>query len=118
MAQARRPPGVSPSFPTIRHATRDDVDGLLALWERSGAHPSATDTPHDLGRVVDAPHAAVLVAVAGDDALVGSLIATFDGWRGHFYRMVVDPKLRRLGLARADLQPRARAGCAPRAPGD
>jgi ribosomal protein S18 acetylase RimI-like enzyme len=91
---------VSPSPLTIRHATKDDVDDLLALWERSGAHPSATDTPHDLRRVVDAPHAAVLVAVAGDGALAGSLIATFDGWRGNFYRMVVDPRMRRLGLAR------------------
>jgi ribosomal protein S18 acetylase RimI-like enzyme len=91
---------VNPSPPTIRYATKDDVDGLLALWRRSGASPSVTETPGDLRRVVDAPHAAVLVAVAGDGALVGSLIATFDGWRGNFYRMVVDPELRRLGLAR------------------
>jgi ribosomal protein S18 acetylase RimI-like enzyme len=91
---------VNPSPPTIRHATKDDVEDVLALWKRSGASPSVTETPGDLRRVVDAPHAAVLVAVAGDYALVGSLIATFDGWRGNFYRMVVDPKLRRLGLAR------------------
>jgi ribosomal protein S18 acetylase RimI-like enzyme len=91
---------VNPSPPTIRHATKDDVEDVLALWKRSGASPSVTETPGDLRRVVDAPHAAVLVAVAGDCALVGSLIATFDGWRGNFYRMVVDPKLRRLGLAR------------------
>jgi ribosomal protein S18 acetylase RimI-like enzyme len=91
---------VNPSPPTIRHATKDDLGDLLALWKRSGASPSVTETPRDLRRVVDAPHAVVLVAVAGDGALVGSLIATFDGWRGNFYRMVVDPKMRRLGLAR------------------
>jgi ribosomal protein S18 acetylase RimI-like enzyme len=100
VAQARRAPGVKPSSPTVRHATKDDVDDLLALWKRSAASPSVTETPHDLGRVIDAPHSAVLVAVAGDGALVGSLIATFDGWRGNFYRMVVDPEMRRLGVAR------------------
>jgi ribosomal protein S18 acetylase RimI-like enzyme len=84
----------------IRHATAADVGDILELWRRAEAHPSATDTSHDLGRVVDAPHAAVLVAAAGDGAIVGSLIATFDGWRGNLYRMAVDPKERRRGLAR------------------
>ena len=91
---------MNPSPPTIRHATKDDVDDVLELWRRAGAHPSATDTPHDLARVIDAPHAAVLVAVAEDGTLVGSVIAAFDGWRGNLYRMAVDPKERRLGLAR------------------
>jgi len=91
---------VNPSPPTIRHATKDDVDDLLELWRRAGAHPSATDTPHDLARAIDAPHAAVLVAVAEDGTLVGSVIAAFDGWRGNLYRMAVDPEERRLGLAR------------------
>jgi ribosomal protein S18 acetylase RimI-like enzyme len=92
---------VNPSPPTIRHATKDDVDDLLELWRRAGAHPSATDTPHDLARVIDAPHAAVLVAVAEDGTLAGSVIAAFDGWRGNLYRMAVDPEERRLGLARS-----------------
>ena len=91
---------MNPSPPTIRHATKDDVDDVLELWRRAGAHPSATDTPHDLARVIDAPHAAVLVAVAEDGTLVGSVIAAFDGWRGNLYRMAVDPEERRLGLAR------------------
>ena len=100
MAQARRPPRVNPSRPTIRHATRADVDDLLELWVRAFAHPSPTDTPRGVELVVDAPHAAVFVAVADDGTLVGSLIATFDGWRGNFYRMAVDPDERRVGIAR------------------
>ena len=91
---------MNPSRPTIRQATTHDIEGLLDLWRRSAASPSLTETPRDLGRVVDAPHAAVLVATAGGGALVGSLIVTFDGWRGNFYRMVVDPEMRRSGLAR------------------
>ncbi len=32
--------------------------------------------------------------------LAGSIIATFDGWRGHIYRLAVRPELRRRGIAR------------------
>jgi ribosomal protein S18 acetylase RimI-like enzyme len=91
---------LSSPTPPIRHATTADVDGLLALWKRADAHPSATDTPPDLERVIDGAHAAVLVAVTDDGTIVGSLIVTFDGWRGNVYRMAVDPLARRRGLAR------------------
>jgi len=99
VAQARRPAGVS-AAPAVRRATHDDIEGLLELWRRAEAHPSATDTPPALARVIAAPQAAVLVAVDRDGMLVGSIIATFDGWRGNVYRMAVDPKARRRGLAR------------------
>jgi ribosomal protein S18 acetylase RimI-like enzyme len=35
-----------------------------------------------------------------EDRIVGSLIATFDGWRGHIYRLAVLPEYRRRGIAR------------------
>ena len=85
---------------TIREACTADIDAVLQLWKRAGAHPSATDTANDLGRVIDAHHAAVLIAVDADGTIVGSLIATFDGWRGNVYRMVVDSSVRRRGIAR------------------
>ena len=100
MAQARRAPGVNRPDPVIRLATSADIDALLDLWIRAEAHPSPTDTPPDVARVIDMPSAAVFVAVAADGTLVGSLIATFDGWRGNFYRLAVDPSERRRGLAR------------------
>jgi ribosomal protein S18 acetylase RimI-like enzyme len=33
--------------------------------------------------------------------VVGSIIGTFDGWRGNIYRLAVDPHYRRHGIARA-----------------
>jgi len=42
----------------------------------------------------------VLVAEA-DQRIVGSLIATFDGWRGNMYRIAVHPDYRRRGIGRA-----------------
>ena len=37
--------------------------------------------------------------VEHEDAVVGTLIATWDGWRGHFYRLAVLPQYRRRGVA-------------------
>ena len=33
--------------------------------------------------------------------IVGSIIGTFDGWRGNIYRLAVHPDYRRRGVARA-----------------
>ena len=91
---------MSPLAPIIRPGTTDEVEEVLAFWIRAGAHPSPTDTVLDVTRVVAAAHAALLVAVDGHGTVVGSVIATFDGWRGNVYRMAVDPAWRRQGLAR------------------
>jgi ribosomal protein S18 acetylase RimI-like enzyme len=42
----------------------------------------------------------VLLAEA-DGQLIGSIIGTFDGWRGNIYRLAVHPDHRRRGIARA-----------------
>jgi ribosomal protein S18 acetylase RimI-like enzyme len=39
--------------------------------------------------------------VAEDGAIVGTVIAAFDGWRGNFYRLAVAPDRRREGIASA-----------------
>jgi ribosomal protein S18 acetylase RimI-like enzyme len=83
----------------IREATVDDIDDVLALWARADASPSITDTREGLERVIAAPQATVFVAVDGTQ-LMGSLIVTFDGWRGNMYRMAVDPTYRRRGIGR------------------
>jgi ribosomal protein S18 acetylase RimI-like enzyme len=93
VAQARGAPGVN-----IRAGTAADVEALLDLWRRADAAPSVTDTSEDLARVIDASSSTVLVAV-NDDVVIGSVIATFDGWRGNYYRLAVDPAYRRRGIA-------------------
>jgi GNAT superfamily N-acetyltransferase len=64
------------------------------------ATPSVTDTLADIERVMAAQSALVLLAEI-EDRIAGSIIGTFDGWRGHIYRLAVHPSYRRRGLALA-----------------
>ena len=51
------------------------------------------DTPERVERALDA----LLVAELGG-AVVGAVIAAFDGWRGNIYRLAVAPAVRRRGI--------------------
>lgn len=88
---------------TIRSATEQDIEPVLALWDAAGSPPSLTDTREGLQRLLAAGEEALLLAEIGG-ALVGSLIAAWDGWRGSFYRLAVSPDQRRKGLATALLR--------------
>ena len=84
----------------VRQGNAADVGDLLALWRRAEASPSPTETAADVRGLLERDGEALLVAeVEGE--LVGSLIAGWDGWRGTFYRLAVDPAQRRRGLATA-----------------
>jgi ribosomal protein S18 acetylase RimI-like enzyme len=91
---------MSSSLPawTIRNATEEDIAAVLDLWAAAGSLPSVSDSPDGLARLLAADPQALLVAELGG-ALVGSLIAAWDGWRGSFYRLAVLPEHRRKGLA-------------------
>jgi len=83
---------------TLRPGLISDVDAVLALWARSGAEPSHTDSRDGLAVLIGHDAEALIVAESGG-ALVGSVIAAWDGWRGSIYRLVADPSHRRRGLA-------------------
>jgi ribosomal protein S18 acetylase RimI-like enzyme len=51
-----------------------------------------------LERLLDRDEDALLVALR-DGCIVGSLIVTWDGWRGNMYRLTVHPSRQRRGLA-------------------
>jgi ribosomal protein S18 acetylase RimI-like enzyme len=85
---------------SIRDCRSEEAETVLDLWRKADATPGVTDTADNLRRVIDQSPAIVLVAeVAGQ--LVGSIIGTFDGWRGNIYRLAVHPNYRRRGIARA-----------------
>lgn len=87
----------------VRPAGRADIAAVLALWERArSAAASTPDTPETVTRLLDAGPGSLLVAERDPDgAIVGALIAAWDGWRGNMYRLAVDPAHRRTGIALA-----------------
>ncbi len=84
----------------VRRFRTGEGRALLRPWAESDATPSVTDTLADLRRVAASDRARCLVAEI-DRRVVGSVIATFDGWRGNIYRLAVHPEHRRRGVARA-----------------
>ena len=80
----------------IRPAVAADIPSVLALW-RQAAAPTSTDTGEALAALLQRDPGALMVAEASG-AVVGSVIAAWDGWRGSIYRLAVAPAQRRRGL--------------------
>ena len=82
----------------VRPARRAEIPAVLDLWREADAVPSVSDDPASLGHLLDTSEDALLVAEAGG-RLVGTIVAGWDGWRGHLYRLAVLPTERRRGIA-------------------
>ena len=85
---------------TIRPAEPDDLQEILRLWADADAEPTTTDDLDALRTLQATDPEACLVAV-DDGVIVGSVVAAWDGWRGHLHRLAVAPDRRREGIARA-----------------
>lgn len=84
----------------LRPATPADVPALMALWQVAAENDSRpSDTAAAVERLLERDPEACLVADL-DGRLVGSIVAGWDGWRAHLYRLAVHPDCRRQGLAR------------------
>src|SRR3954462_4271909 len=85
----------------VRAAGPGDVPAVLALWARArSANASTPDTPEALERLLaDNPGALIVAERAG--AIVGGVVAAWDGWRGNVYRLAVDRGHRRRGVGLA-----------------
>lgn len=83
----------------FKRATPGDAERILQFWIDSGASMSTTDEVGYVRRVTKNP-AAVFVLALLDDKVIGTLLGTFDGWRGNMYRLVVSPAYRRQGVGR------------------
>ena len=84
----------------IRKCRGDEGQAVLDLWQQAGdVVVSPTDSLKDIQAAIN--HSAALFLVAeSQDRIMGTLISTWDGWRGEFYRLSVSPEVRRRGVAR------------------
>jgi ribosomal protein S18 acetylase RimI-like enzyme len=85
----------------FRAADAADTEALLGLWLEAAENDGR---PADTRAAVEAllrrdPAAVILAEHNGE--LAGSLIAGWDGWRAHLYRLAVRPAWRRRGLGTA-----------------
>ncbi|MGW1607879.1 GNAT family N-acetyltransferase [Streptomyces sp. NPDC002285] len=84
----------------IRPATASDLDSVLAFWKTAAEGTSISDDRDGVERLVARdPESLILAELDGE--LVGTVIAGFDGWRCHLYRLAVHPQRRRRGIGSA-----------------
>jgi ribosomal protein S18 acetylase RimI-like enzyme len=85
----------------LRAASAADTDGLIALWQEAAENDGRPpDTAQAVTALLACDPDAVIVAER-DGALIGSVIAGWDGWRYHLYRLAVRPDARRQGVGSA-----------------
>jgi ribosomal protein S18 acetylase RimI-like enzyme len=84
----------------IRAATPADLDTVLAFWKTAAEGTSISDDRDGVERLVERDPEALILAER-DGELVGTVIAGFDGWRCHLYRLAVHPQRRRQGIGSA-----------------
>jgi ribosomal protein S18 acetylase RimI-like enzyme len=86
---------------TLRAAAPHELNAVLAFWRIAAedAHRPA-DTHAALATLHLRDPDALILAVDGAD-IVGTIIAGWDGWRCHLYRLAVAPRRRHEGIARA-----------------
>ncbi|NUU24230.1 MAG: GNAT family N-acetyltransferase [Streptomycetaceae bacterium] len=84
----------------IRAAGPADIDAVLAFWAVAAEGTSISDDRDGVARLIDRDPEALLIAAGPDGAIAGTVIAGWDGWRCHLYRLAVDPARRRQGVGR------------------
>lgn len=86
---------------TLRTARADEVDVLLELWRDAAENDARpTDTREAVVALLRRDPDALLVADDGGE-VIGSVIAGWDGWRFHLYRLAVRPERRGQGIGSA-----------------
>ena len=90
---------------TLRTARPGDLDAVLAFWKVAAENDNRpADSTTALETLLARDPEALVLALEDDTTIVGSVIAGFDGWRYHLYRLAVAPGHRRQGIATALLE--------------
>ena len=85
---------------TLRPATSEDEDAVIALWRECGLVIPANDPVGDFRRARGRIGSEIFLAVDGD-AILGSAMIGHDGHRGWVYYLATTPGRRGRGIARS-----------------
>lgn len=84
----------------IRCGQRQDLEALLEFWAEAGEnHGRPADSVLLVEALLSRDPGSLIVAESGG-SIVGTVIAGWDGWRAHLYRLAVAPSHRGRGIAR------------------
>jgi len=83
----------------VRPFERPDTESVIALWRAAGLTRAWNDPRKDIERKLQVQPELFLVAIDGD-AVVGSVMAGYDGHRGWLYYLASDPARRGEGIGR------------------
>lgn len=86
--------------PAIRPFDPADEDAVVELWRRCDLLRPWNDPRRDVARKLTVQRELFLLAVEGD-AVLGSVMAGYDGHRGWVNYLAVDPGARGRGIGRA-----------------
>ena len=84
----------------LRPATPHDIEAVLHFWRQHAEGTDRTDDHDAVDRLLRRDPEALVLAVESDQ-IIGSVIAGWDGWRCHLYRIAVRQDRRCQGVARA-----------------
>lgn len=83
-----------------RNAVAADADDVMKFWSTAAEDSHRPpDSPDAVLRLIARDPEALILAL-DNDVVVGSIIAGWDGWRCHLYRLAVAPTHRRQGIGR------------------
>ncbi|SKB81042.1 GNAT family acetyltransferase [Sphingopyxis flava] len=83
----------------LRPATAGDAEAAIGIWQACGLTRPWNEPRADFARALGHDAATILVA-ENDAAIVGTVMAGFDGHRGWIYYLGVLPDCRGTGIAR------------------
>ncbi|MFC3993582.1 GNAT family N-acetyltransferase [Actinoplanes siamensis] len=86
------------SEPILRVARSPELPAVLDFWRTAAENDSR---PPDTRAAIEALHAhdqGALILAVDEGRIVGTIIAGWDGWRCHLYRLAVAPDRRRAGV--------------------
>jgi ribosomal protein S18 acetylase RimI-like enzyme len=85
----------------VRACRPHEAAAVLELWlQARSQHATTGERLEDVQRLLSGTPGSLLVADA-DGAILGALIAAWDGWRGNMYRLAVSLEHRRRGIGLA-----------------
>jgi ribosomal protein S18 acetylase RimI-like enzyme len=85
--------------PTIRPFAEPDRDGVVALWAEAFPNDPTHNVSEDMIDLKLKVQPELFLVATVDGAVVGAVMAGFDGVRGWLHRLAVRSSARRLGVA-------------------